>query len=333
MKIENRKKYLGTSLVVILSVLIPAGMMGCGKRAGELEILRTAKVKRGNLTVTISATGEVKPQNRLEVKPPIAGRVEEMLVREGEQVKHGQVMAWMSSTERAALLDAARAQGPEAVERWEKAYKPAPLIAPMDGTVIVRSVEPGQTVTTADPVVVVSDRLIVNAQVDETDLSLIKLGQKTQIRLDAYPDRVLEANVDHISYESTLLNNVNVYRVDILPGEVPPSFRSGMTADVTFIVSECPDALLVPSEAVTSRAKSSKSDEKRGSGGFVVYKKAVIGKPSPIAVKIGETDGSMTQILEGLNEGDEIVIVRRKQTPQGGNPFSATGNRPPANRS
>jgi macrolide-specific efflux system membrane fusion protein len=52
------------------------------------------------------------PQNRLEIKPPIAGRAEEVLVNEGELVKAGQIIAWMSSTDRAALLDAARAQGP-----------------------------------------------------------------------------------------------------------------------------------------------------------------------------------------------------------------------------
>lgn len=297
---------------------------GCGKKSGELEVIRSVRVEKGSLTVMISSAGEVKPQNRLEIKPPIAGRVEEVLVREGQEVKQGQVMAWMSSTERAALLDAARAQGPDSLARWEKAYKPAPLVAPLDGTVIVRSVEPGQTVATTDPVVVISDRLIVNAMVDETDLALIQAGQKVLVRLDAYRDRVINAHVDHISYESTLLNNVNVYQVDIIPDEVPPSFRSGMTADINFIVSETSGALLVPSEAVMSRPRGFKteSDSK-----FVVYKKQRVGKPSPVSVKTGDTDGSRTQILEGLRENEEIVIVRRRQQAQGGNPFSPTASR------
>ncbi len=297
---------------------------GCGKKSGELEVIRSVRAEKGPLTVMISSAGEVKPQNRLEIKPPIAGRVEEVLVQEGQEVKQGQVMAWMSSTERAALLDAARAQGPEALARWGKAYKPAPLVAPLDGTVIVRSVEPGQTVATTDPVVVISDRLIVNALVDETDLALIRVGQKTLVRLDAYRDRVISAHVEHISYESTLLNNVNVYQVDIIPDEVPPSFRSGMTADISFIVSENPETLLVPSEAVMSRPRGFKSEN---DSKFVVYKKPMVGKPVPVPVKTGDTDGSRTEILEGLRENEEIVIVRRRQQAQGGNPFSPTANR------
>ena len=69
------------------------------------------KVTRGGLQVSILATGAVSPENRLEIKPPIAGRVEQVLVEEGQMVKKGDILAWMSSTERAAVLDAARAQG------------------------------------------------------------------------------------------------------------------------------------------------------------------------------------------------------------------------------
>jgi membrane fusion protein, macrolide-specific efflux system len=65
----------------------------------------------GSIQTTISTTGTVLPKNRLEVKPPVAGRVDSILVQEGDHVKSGQIVAWMSSTERAALLDAARGQG------------------------------------------------------------------------------------------------------------------------------------------------------------------------------------------------------------------------------
>jgi macrolide-specific efflux system membrane fusion protein len=280
------------------------------------------KVERGDLEVKVTSTGTVKPYNRVEIKAPIPGRVEEVLVQEGDMVKKGQVLAQMSSTERAALLDAARARGAETMKRWEESYKMAPLLAPLDGTIIVRSVEPGQTVTTADPVVVLSDRLIVEALVDETDLALIALGQKTAIQLDAYPKETFFGKVDHIMYESKLTNNVNVYAVDILPEQVPPAFRSGMTANVTFIVKEKKGILLVPSEAVVEwpkRVPKPKDAE------FAVYEKTFGGTLVPLPVRIGDSDGRMTEIVQGLGDGKEIQIVQKKQKEMSASPFAMGG--------
>ena len=288
----------------------------------SLEVMRTVQVRRGDLTVDITSTGVVKPQNRVEVKPPIDGRIDEVLVEEGDDVKQGQILAWMSSTERAALLDAARSQGQDVLDRWEKAYKPAPLIAPVDGMIIVRAVEPGQTVTPTDPVVVISDRLIVVALVDETDLSLISLGQEAEVRLDAYREQAVEATVDHISYESQLVNNVNVYTVDILPEEIPPTFRSGMTATVTFTVFEHKGVLLVPSEAIGEWPRD--LEKPRGTD-FAVYRKGRSGKPAPVPVRIGKSDGRFTEVIEGVKEGDELQVVRRKTAEAGTNPFSPRG--------
>jgi len=309
-------------LIVVGFFLLMRMFSSCGPAKDSLQVVRTVKATRGDLLVTVTATGTVKPYNRVEIKAPIPGRIEQVLVQEGEEVKQGQVLARMSSVERAALLDAARAQGDAAVKRWEEAYKVAPLLAPLDGTIIVRSVEPGQTVTTADPVVVLSDRLIVEALVDETDLSMIKLAQRTEIRLDAYPKEVFMGKVDHITFESKLENNVNVYAIDILPEKVPESFRSGMTANVTFIVKEKKGVLLVPSEAIVEWPKNFRKPQEAV---FAVYKKTFGGKPEPVAVKIGESDGRMTEITEGLKEKTEVAIVRKKEKAQSANPFSPGG--------
>ncbi len=306
----------------VLLVLIKAGLSFFSADS-DLEVLRTVKSDRGDLVVSVSATGEVKPYNRVEVKPPIAGRVEQVLVREGQEVKQGQVVAWMSSVERAALLDAARSQDEETFRRWESAYKAAPLTAPLDGTIIVRAVEPGQTVGTTDPVVVISDRLIVEGLVDETDLSQIELGQKTEIFMDAYPDRHIFGRVDHISYESRLLNNVNVYAITIIPDEIPPVFRSGMTANVTFIVSERKNVVLVPSEAIAEWPRQIPKPEATD---FAVYQRKKRA-PVPVPVKIGDSDGKNTEILKGLEAGENILVVRKKEVQMKG-AFSPFPQRP-----
>lgn len=322
MQNNNLSKWWKTGLVLVFVFILMKMFSSCSSGKEPMQVLRSAKVERGDLEVQVSATGTVKPYNRVEIKAPIPGRVEEVLVKEGDMVKKGQVLAQMSSTERAALLDAARARGPEAMKRWEESYKMAPLLAPLDGTIIVRSVEPGQTVTTADPVVVLSDRLIVEALVDETDLALIALGQKTAIQLDAYPQETFFGKVDHIMFESKLTNNVNVYAVDILPDPIPPAFRSGMTANVTFIIKEKKGVLLVPSEAVVEWPKNVRRPEKAE---FAVYEKTFGGKLVPLAVRIGDSDGRQTEVLEGLKEGQGIQIVRKKQKEVGVSPFSPGG--------
>ena len=198
----------------------------------------------------------------------------------------------------------------------------APLLAPLDGTIIVRAVEPGQTVTTADPVVVLSDRLIAEALVDETDLALIALGQKTSIQLDAYPKETFWGKVDHIMYESKLTNNVNVYAVDILPEQIPPAFRSGMTANLTFVVKEKKGILLVPSEAVVEWPR--KIPRPQGAE-FAIYEKTFGGKLVPLPVRIGDSDGRETEIVDGLKEGQEIQIVQKKQKENSVSPFAMGG--------
>ncbi|MCK4423007.1 MAG: efflux RND transporter periplasmic adaptor subunit, partial [Candidatus Omnitrophica bacterium] len=213
-------------------------------------VIREINPVYGNIETIISTTGTVQPQNRLEVKPAINGRIEEILVKEGDKVKTGDILAWMSSKERAALLDAARTEGAGKLDYWKQAYKATPLIAPINGEVIVRSVEPGQTVTSSDAVIVLSDRLIVKANVDETDIGKVKVGQPALINLDAYSQTRVKAAVDHIAYESKTVSNVTIYEVDILPAKVPPLFRSGMSANVDIIDNKKEKVLLIPLEAV-----------------------------------------------------------------------------------
>ena len=221
----NKKWMTALSILIALSlVMILVIVKKHHKDSGEH--IRAQNPVYGTITTLISTTGTVQPQNRLELKPPINGRIEKIFVQEGDRVTIGQTLAVMSSTERAALLDAARTQSKETLAYWEEVYKPTPLIAPINGEVIVRGVEPGQTVTSSDAALVLSDRLIVQAQVDETDIGKVKLGQTAVISLDAYPETKVKATVDHIAYDSTIVNNVTIYKVDILPKKIPAVFIS-----------------------------------------------------------------------------------------------------------
>jgi macrolide-specific efflux system membrane fusion protein len=305
----------------VLALLIAAGLgvifiIVLKQKQSPTESVKLISPVYGAIQISISTTGTVQPQNRLEIKPPISGRVEKVLVQEGDQVRRGQTLTLMSSTERAALLDAARAQNKDQLAYWEEVYKPTPLVAPINGTVIVRAVEPGQTVTSGDAVIVLSDRLIVQAQVDETDIGKVKLKQTAVISLDAYPDTKVKAKIDHIAYESKIVNNVTIYEVDILPEKVPAIFRSGMSANVNIIEQSKENVLLIPLEAVKQDAD----------GSFVLISSGRSEKPVMRRVQLGISDDKNVEVVSGLETQDNIVMASQsyqplKDTGSGKNPF------------
>ena len=277
-----------------LFIFLVFGLAGCS--GGQEKALETVKITRGNIHAALPTTGVVIPRNRLEIKPPVAGRIEEVLVVEGQAVKKGMVLAWMSSNERAAILDAARGKGAEEVKYWEDVYKPAPILAPLAGFIIKRSMEPGQTFSQNEVALVMADRLIVEAQVDETDIGRIKNNLRATIILDAYPKYVIPAYVEHIAYESETINNVTVYKVDVIPTKVPKYFRAGMSATVNFSMGERDNVLVLPLTAVKKRGKRSYAFLKQGS------------QVKAVQIQTGLENSNSVEIVSGLSEETEVVI-------------------------
>jgi len=286
-----KKTVLGAGIITATGIAAWLWFRDASPRAGRLEPI---EVKKGSIRQAVLATGVAQPQNRLEIKPPIAGRAETILVKEGEEVKRGQILATLSSTERAAVLDAARAKGRDELTRWREIYRATPLVAPISGLIIARRVEPGQTVTIQDAVLVMSDRLIVKAQVDETDIGQIRVGQRAEIVLDAYPSQRLVARVDLVAYEAKTTNNVTTYDVEVVPERIPDHMKSGMTANVEFEVVRKDDVLVLPAAAVR---------QEEGSASVMVGN-----PPERREVTTGITDGKTIEIVSGLREGETVLM-------------------------
>jgi macrolide-specific efflux system membrane fusion protein len=309
-----------------MAAILISGCSGGGKKgAGSY---RGVPVVKDDLQITVLSTGNVQPQNQLAVYSPIAGRIEKILIREGDNVRKGQKLMELSSTERATLLDEAAAQGASQLAYWQQLYQETPLLAPENGQVIYLPTVPGQVVGTSVTLMVMSDHLIVNTQVDETDLAQIKMNQDAVITLDAYPDNPIDGIVRRISFQSTLVNNVTTYEVDVWPTQVPPYMRSGMTANVVFSVNEKDDILLIPSEAIQQNPDGQTyvlkgSDQPKG-------------KPTTVVIQTGLTDGKQTEVVSGLKEGDKVLIKsfsagQLAATASGGNnPFTIARPTPSA---
>lgn len=297
---------------------------GCFFSKTSLSGYKDGVATRGTIAIKILSTGIVQPETRLEIKAPVGGRVEELLANEGQVIKKGQVIIRMSSPERAALLDAARAISPEELKKWEEYYKPAPLLSPLNGTIIATYVKPGQTVSSSDGLVAISDRLTVKAQVDETDIAEIQLKQRALILLDAYPTQAIEGRVDQIAYEARTINNVTTYLVDILPDKAPHFMRAGMTANVSFAVRSKDNIITVPIEAI-----------KTVEGKSFVFMRSAEDKNKAIekTVELGATDGKIIEIVQGLSENEKILIPQvnprslSKGNSRGGSPLNMGGRR------
>ena len=310
------KKNIVLYVIIVFSVIIACYACSSKKAATASSTLSDVSPSMGDVIISIATTGIVQPKNRVNITPSLSGRVEDVLVKIGDKVKKGSVLAWMSSDDRAALIDAASSKGAEELKYWEEVYKPTPLKAPIDGEVIVRGVEPGQTAASSTIVIVLSDTLIVQAKVDETDIGKVKVGQSAMITLDAYPDVKVRGRVDLISYDSTTVNNVTIYEVNIVPDSIPSIFRSGMSANIDIIQKEKNNIMLLASSAI----------KKDGDKSYVFLSKGENNGSEKQEIIIGLSDQSNTEIVSGLGLNDKVILevqdfVLSQKTEGSNNPF------------
>lgn len=306
-------------ILIIIAVLALAGggwyYFKNGKKTAEVRYAR-AEVVAKDVSEFVETTGEVVPLNRVEVQPPSGGRIEQIVVDEGDKIKAGEVMALMSSADRVAILDAARAMGDDQYKNWKDSYKPIKIISPLNGTIILKDVVEGQTVGGSTVLFAISDSLILTANVDESDIGKVREGQSASIVLDAYPDKPVQGRVFQILDEGKNQSNVITYKVKIKPNTVPSFFKSQMTANIKIEVARKKGALLIPTVAVTVDP----------SGSTAVITDVVDKKPVYQKIETGLDQGDMVEVTSGLAEGDTIMYAGRsyraqKASTEGTNPL------------
>jgi len=296
----------------LIMILIAAALAGGGwyyythRAKNDRPRYRPVEAELRDLSVQVDTTGTVEPENRVEIQPGAGGRIEEILAEEGEQIQAGEVLALMSSSDRVAILDAARAAGDEQYRQWRETYKPIKIISPISGTLILKNIVQGQTVNSGTVLFAISDKLIVSASLDESDIGRVKKGQRATIVLDSYPDKPVKGTVYKILDEGTTKNNVVTYTVRIRPDRVPPFFRSQMTANIKIGISERKGVLLVPAAAVVTDPQ----------GETAVITEVKEGAPSYTRVVTGQNEGDMVEISSGLSAGDKVFLRGRGYMPQ-----------------
>lgn len=226
----------------------------------------------------------------------------------------------------------------EEVQRAQTNLGYATITSPIDGVVLSKSVEEGQTVaasfSTPELFTIAQDltNMQVVADVDEADIGDVKEGERVTFTVDAYPDDTFEGEVKQVRQEATTTNNVVTYEVVISAPNADLKLKPGLTANVTIYTAERKGVLSVPSKALRfTPQKETVGKMKIVDVANAKNKVWTIEGNSIVAhkVNIGMTDGTNTQIVGGIAEGTKVVTGLNVMGGEEKMPMEAQGEKSP----
>jgi len=201
------------------------------------------------------------------------------------------------------------AQAKAAADRAAEDVANATIRAPIRGTVLTRDVELGSPVSSilnlganATPVLTLGniDQVFVRGKVDEADIGHVRLGQPARIRVETFKDRTFNGKVTQISPMGAEKDNVTTFEVKVSIDNAGKVLKANMTANAEIVLEELPDCLIVPEAAVTYDAKKN---------AFVdLVSAAEKSGRRKVPVKLGIGNGTKIQIVDGLKQGDKVVL-------------------------
>jgi len=366
---------------------------------------RTEEVTKGDMVVTVSATGKLQPTNQVDVGSEISGTIQTVLVENNDRVRQGQILAQLNISvleqrvfKSKAALDAAKASVMQAqataeaaradmarlrqvaelsggkvpskteLDAAEAALKRAEatetgavasvgqaeatlksdetdlskaiIRSPIDGIILARRIEPGQTVAaslSAPILFTIAENLShmeLEVHVDEADVGMVREGQRATFGVNAWPNRKYSAKVKRVAFGSRLEENVVTYPALLTVNNSDLSLRPGMTATADIVTAKRENVLLVPNAALrfTPSADQGQAPKKQGSNlvnslmprvprpakvARVTDQKGseqrvhilVNGVPTALSVTVGVTNGRLTEVISGdIAEGAQVIV-------------------------
>lgn len=230
---------------------------------------------------------------------------------------------------------AAIAQAQAQLEKAERNLSYCDILSTVDGVVIDRRVNIGQTVTasmsTPSLFLVAKDlrKIEIWVPVNEADIGSIKVGQEVRFTVDAFADRAFVGKVGRIRLNASMTSNVVTYTVEVATDNPDGLLLPYLTANVSFILAESPkDALLVPAAALRWRPEGWAGDEGSGEGKGLLFVQDAQGRPEPVEVGVGVGDDIHVAIVsDALSPGDAVItgtltpIEVEQASAAGQNPF------------
>jgi len=220
-----------------------------------------------------------------------------------------------------------------AVDQAELDLKRTVVRSPIDGVIVKRDVNPGQTIAVSLEVMTLFkiannlDSMEVHGKIDEADIGKLKAGQSARFTVDAYPDRTFTGKVLQIRKASEVVQNVVTYTAVISAPNPELLLLPGMTAELRILVSDTGDVLKIPNQALrfrpeaTDLAPQRQLEQQASSAGTLstVWIIGTDGRPAPVTVHVGQSDDRGTQLLDGpLTQGQPLIVgVGNSSVPAG----------------
>ena len=400
------------------ALILIATFLACSGRGKKNEQYKTEKADRGNITMTVTATGTLSAVTTVQVGSQVSGLIARLYADFNSRVKKGQLLAELDPTpfeqqvaqrqadvtkarvEAAnaritfdrqkrllqaglaaqsdydaakAQYDGANAQVQQSVAALSQAQTNltyTKIISPIDGVVVDRSYDVGQTVAasfqapTLFQIAQDLTKMQVQADVDQSDIGRIQVGQTARFTVDSYPDQEFRGRISQIRLNATVSQNVVTYPVIIEVPNPDEKLRPKMTANVTIDVAQVRDVLRIANAALrfrpdnlpaaTSTATSTTSTAsnpdrtaagmgerrpgiggaggafQRGGGqrrrGPTIYVLGPNNTLKPVEIRAGITDGHFTEVVSGdLKPGDNVVVGLATSKVEGPPPPGAGG--------
>lgn len=341
MDFVKRNKYVIAFCVLLLAGGMGGYKYYQSSKAKSAATVRTGVVTYGALKNSVSATGSLKAIDNVDISSKITGRIVEVNVKENDHVTAGQLLLKLDDSallatehQRKATFDeAARTlsrysellnRGAIAQSTYDTAYmnyqvasanyeqavsnrKDTLIYSPIDGYVIGKPTPVGQTISSgiSSPQVIMSvanlDKMQIEALVDESDIGNVKVGQKVEFTVDAYPEETFTGVVNLISKSATTTNNVIYYKTYVDVDDSKNKLFPTMTARAEIVLNQSDDTLMVPSNCVQRDASKKtfvqKFDPQTKTGGEKIY------------IELGMTGDDMVEVKSGnLKKGDRLVV-------------------------
>ncbi|PYL91224.1 MAG: efflux RND transporter periplasmic adaptor subunit [Verrucomicrobia bacterium] len=375
----NRRNLIISAIVLLIAAFFLFSRLG---RSNAAQFQTTA-VTRGPITQTVTATGTLNPVVNVQVGSQVSGNIQKLFADFNSKVKAGDVVAQIDPVlfhqaalelakvnatriqELFAKKNSAQADVDQATANLHQAEANVKIkqgaldkanadldhcriTSPVDGEVISRNVDVGQTVAASlqAPVIftIANDltKMQIDANVAEADVGAVTVDQIVDFSVDAFPNRTFHGKVVQVRNAPITVQNVVTYDTVIGVSNADLKLKPGMTANVSIVIAHKDDVLKISNAALRYRPANAPTPERPASGqnrsgaggggsvgpratGRTVY---VLrgGKAEPAQIKTGISDGTTTEVLEGLGDNDRVITGQLNApntatSQQQGNPF------------
>ncbi|MHC3993520.1 efflux RND transporter periplasmic adaptor subunit [Thiomicrolovo sp. ZZH C-3] len=389
-----RWKWIILGLVVLIATAVGGYFFLQPAENGQAYRFVTQSAERGELNITVSASGYLQPLESVDVGTEVSGTIEKVLVDYNDLVKKGQLMAQIDKTKYQSTVDkanaalmsakatlenanaelyrskatltrdetlreetkgalpsqsdwdtdyanylAAKAQVDNAKAQVEQAkhslvssqydLERTAIYSPVDGTVLTREIDPGQTVAasyqTPTLFTIAKDlrKMELQVSVDEADIAKVKAGDTASFTVDAYPDTVFSGTIRMVRVNSEIEDGVVTYIAVLDVNNSDLKLRPGMSADADITVQTFRDALIVPRAALlylpVATSKETKlfafHDDDESAYDDKPHVWRLNGQtPEKLYVEVLGTNGTQSVIAgEVLTAGDRLIVAQEKQ--------------------